>query len=292
MGKVRVGTSGWSYQEWRGDFYPDDLGSDRELTYAAERFDTLEVNGTFYSLTDPSTCRHWHDSSPADFVFAVKGSRYITHVKRLQDMERPLANFFASGILELGEKLGPILWQLPPNMKLDTDRLDQFLSSLPSDSSEAADRAREHDDRVDSVSYGPGTNHRQRHVLEIRHPSFFRPETATLAKRHGVALCTSHSSEWPLTEQVTAGFVYIRLHGPEEIYSSDYTDDDLKRWAQRIETWKTGGEPDDSERISDLGPPPRKGRDVYVYFDNTAAGHAPRDASRLQELLNETNGSQ
>lgn len=292
MGKVRIGTSGWSYQEWQGDFYPDDLASDRELSYAAERFDSVEVNGTFYSLTDPATRRRWHDSSPADFVFAVKGSRYITHVKRLQNFAGPLANFLASGILELGEKLGPILWQLPPNMKVDSDRLDRFLSSLPADSSEATDMAREHDERVEDVSYGPGANHRLRHVLEIRHPSFFQPETATITKRHGVALCLSHSSEWPQVEQITAGFVYIRLHGPGEIYASEYTEDDLRRWARRIEAWRGGGEPEEPEHISDLDPPRRKERDVYVYFDNTAAGHAPRDALRLRELLNETTNRQ
>jgi len=287
MGKVRIGISGWSYPEWRGEFYPDDLHSDRELAYAAARFDTIEVNGTFYSLTDPASCRHWRDSAPADFVFAVKGSRYITHTKRLQDIQTPLANFLASGILELGEKLGPILWQLPPNMQFDPDRLDRFLSSLPADSSEATGMAREHDDRVESVSYGPEENHRMRHVLEIRHPSFFQPETATIAKRHGVALCFSHSEEWPLSEQVTAGFAYIRLHGPGEIYASDYTDHDLEMWAERIEAWRDGEQPDDPELLSDLDPPQRKERDVYVYFDNTASGHAPRNALHLREIIGE-----
>lgn len=292
MGKVRIGTSGWSYQEWRGDFYPDDLAHERELTYAAERFDTIEVNGTFYSLTDPATCRHWHDSSPADFVFAIKGSRYITHTKRLKDTDGPLANFLASGILELGTKLGPILWQLPLNMRMQSDRLDRFLASLPSDSSEAADMAREHDERVEDVSYGPDTNHRLRHVLEVRHPSFFQPETATITKRHGVALCFSHSRDWPLLEQVTAGFVYIRLHGPGETYASEYGEADLRRWVRRIKVWRSGGEPDEPNHISDLDPPRRKERDVYVYFDNTASGHAPRNALRLGELVHEADKPQ
>ena len=285
MGKVRIGVSGWSYDEWRGDFYPAELNQNEELDFAASKFDTIEINGTFYSLTDPESCRHWRESTPADFVYAVKGSRYITHTKRLHDFKTPLSNFLASGVLELEEKLGPTLWQLPPNMKLDPDRLDEFLETLPGNTSEAVDLAREHDDRVESVSYGSGRNHRLRHVLEVRHPSFFRPETATIAKRHGVALCTSHSTEWPLLEQVTAGFVYIRLHGPGEIYASGYSDDDLAGWAERIEVWLGGGEPEEAELISDLNPPRRQERDVYVYFDNTASGHAPRNALRLRELL-------
>ncbi len=287
MGKVLIGISGWSYDEWRGGFYPGELSQDEELEYAASKFDTIEINGTFYSLAAPETCRRWRESAPADFSYAVKGSRYITHTKRMRDFRTPLSNFLASGILELGEKLGPILWQLPPDMEFDPDRVDGFLGSLPGDTSEAADLARDHDDRVEKVSFGDERNHRLRHVLEVRHSSFFSPETATIAKRHGVALSISHSTEWPLVEQVTAGFVYIRLHGPGEIYASGYSDDDLGEWARRIEAWREGGEPEEAELISDLNPPPRQERDVYVYFDNTASGHAPENALRLRELVGE-----
>lgn len=287
MGKIRIGISGWSYKEWKGGFYPDDLSDDDQLEFAARVFDTIEINGTFYSLTDPATCRRWRDATPRDFQYAVKGSRYITHNLRLNDARGALANFFASGVLELGDRLGPILWQLPQNFRFDAGRLDSFLEMLPRDTESAADLARDHDDRVEDVSYGPGERHLIRHALEIRHDSFLQSETARIAQRHGVELCSSHSSEWPYIEQITAGFVYLRLHGPRRLYASQYSEPDLDGWADRIKTWKSGGEPDDAERISDLEPPSRKERDVYVYFDNTAHGHAPKDARSLMGRISE-----
>jgi uncharacterized protein YecE (DUF72 family) len=287
MGKIRIGISGWSYGEWKGEFYPDDLAEDDQLEYAAEVFDTIEINGTFYSLTDPMTCRRWRDATPPDFRLAVKGSRYITHNKRLKDSHSALANFFASGVLDLGDRLGPILWQLPQNFSFGAERLDAFLEMLPHDTEAAAELARDHDDRVEDVSYGPGDRRRLRHALEIRHDSFLKPDTARIAQRHGVALCSSHSSKWPYIEEITAGFAYLRLHGPTKLYASHYSDSDLDWWAERVITWNQGGEPDDSERISDLDPPSRKERDVYVYFDNTAHGHAPQDAQRLMDRVAE-----
>lgn len=288
MGTIRIGTSGWSYPEWKGDFYPEDLSDDDQLAYAASTFDTLEVNGTFYGLTNPSTVRSWRDTAPTSFVYALKGSRFITHTKRLKDPRGALANFFASGILELGARLGPILWQLPPSLTFDAERLSKFLQELPHETSEAVRLADDHDDRVADVSYGDGANHRIRHVLEFRHESFLQPETARIAKRHGIALCFSHSSEWPYVEDITAGFVYLRLHGPEALYASPYDEEALETWARRVDAWKRGGEPEDNRRISELTPPERQERDVYVYFDNTASGHAPADAIRLREMLSET----
>lgn len=285
MGLVRIGTSGWSYDEWRGGFYPDGLAHRRELEFAARRFDTLEINGTFYGLTKPSACRKWYEAAPAGFRYSVKGSRFITHTKRLVGVESALANFFASGILELREKLGPILWQLPPDLRLDASRLDGFLDMLPHDTTEAAGLARGHDDRIDEVSFGDGVNHRLRHVLEFRHESFLQTETASIARRHGVALAFSHSSEWPYVEEVTAGFVYLRLHGPGEVYASPYGEESLSDWADRIGVWRDAGEPGDAIRISDLSPPRRKERDVYVYFDNDVHGYAPAEATRLRELV-------
>lgn len=285
MGSIRVGTSGWSYHEWRGSFYPDDLNHDDELSYAAEKFDTLEINGTFYRLTDPSTCRKWYRAAPRGFRYAVKGSRYITHNKKLSDSKSALANFLASGILELRDKLGPILWQLPDNFRFDADRVESFLGMLPKTTDSAARLARGHDDRVEEVSLGGDRNHRIRHALEFRHESFLQPEMARIARRHGVALVSSHSSEWPYVEEITAGFVYLRLHGPEDLYDSSYGEKRLKRWADRISAWQRGSQPTDPERISDLEPPRRKERDVYVYFDNTAGGQAPEEALRLREML-------
>ena len=285
MGKIRVGVSGWSYDEWQGVFYSDDLPDDRRLRHAASVFDTIEVNGTFYSLTDPRSCRRWRQSAPAGFKFSVKGSRYITHMRRLRDVRTGLANFFASGVLELGDMLGPVLWQLPADLTFDADLLDSFLGMLPRDTSAAAELARKHDERARVVSYGGHDKHRLRHVLEFRHDSFMHPGTATIARRHGVALCTSQSREWPLVEEITAGFVYVRLHGPAELYASAYSSDELEHWASRITTWHAGGIPSGSTRISSKFPPRRTERDVYVYFDNTASGHAPRQALVLREMV-------
>ena len=285
MGKIRIGVSGWSYDEWRGSFYPEDLPSDDQLAYATRVFDTIEINGTFYSLTDPETCRRWREVAPRHFRYSVKGSRYITHIRRLKDPEQPLANFFASGILELGRLMGPVLWQLPANYAFDAGTVERFLETLPRDTSAAVELARNHDERVDNASFGDRENHRLRHVLEFRHPSFKSEETARMARRHGVALCSSHSSDWPYVEEVTAGLVYLRLHGPGQLYASKYPRSDLDRWADRIRTWQRGDQPDDAERISDLQPPKRRERDVFVYFDNTADGHAPEDARYLMEQI-------
>jgi len=285
MGRIRVGPSGWNYEGWRGDFYPGDLPKSRELSYVGDRFDTVEVNGTFYALSTPKSFRRWYGAVPAGFVFAVKGSRYITHNKKLKDVSGALANFFAQGVLELDDKLGPVLWQLSKSLHFDEDRVEGFLAQLPHDTDAAAALARRHDDRIEDVAYGPGANHRLRHVLEIRHPSYLCEEMISLARRHGVALAFSHSAEWPYLEEITAGFVYLRLHGPGRLYGSPYGEEALRRWAARAEHWRNAVEPDDAERITNRKPPERKERDVYVYFDNDQGGHAPREAARLAELL-------
>jgi uncharacterized protein YecE (DUF72 family) len=262
-GKIRIGLSGWSYKEWHGDFYPDGLPPHDELSYAAERFPTLEINRTFYSLVKPKTMRAWYEATPYDHRFSVKGSRFITHNKKLGDIEQPMERFIESGLADLKHKLGPILWQLGSNLRFNPDRVEHFFAHLP---------------RKLGVR-------RLRHVLEPRHESFFVPEMARLARDHGVALALSHSSKWPYTEELTAGLVYIRFHGPKTLYSSAYSRQELERWAERIETWAHGSEPHDARRITHLEPPRRKGRDVYVYFDNDSGGHAPRQATELINLL-------
>lgn len=286
MGKIRIGVSGWSYDEWSGGFYPRGLSSAERLGYVADRFDTVEVNGTFYSLTTPSAVRSWRDRTPDGFIFAIKGSRYITHIKRLHDPSQAVANFFASGVLELGDKLGPIIWQLPPNLEYDRKDVERFLELLPHETDEAALLARQHDDRVKDASYGDATNHRIRHVVEFRNPSFLAAEPLSLARRHGCAVACSQATGWPLVGDVTAGFVYVRLHGPGEVYASGYGDDELRGWAGRVQSWRAGNAVDDLPTFSEAQPPERKERDVYVYFDNTGAGHAPEDALRLKMFLN------
>lgn len=288
MGRIRIGLSGWSYAEWRGDVYPSSLPRSEELSHISQRMDTLEVNATFWSLTSPRSVARWYEATPKDHVLAVKGSRFITHNKNLANLGPALANYFAAGVLELRDKLGPVLWQLPAQLRFDPDRIEAFLAQLPHDTNAAAELARRHDDRVSDPSFGGDANHRMRHALEVRHESWLCDELVRITRRHGVGLVVADSSQpWPLTEELTAGFVYVRLHGPGELYASGYDDDALRAWADRIRCWRAGEEPDGARRITDRTPPDRVERDVYVYFNNDNGGHAPRNAQRLRELVDE-----
>lgn len=286
MPRTWIGVSGWSYDKWRGDYYPDDLRRGEELGFISRRFNSVEVNGTFYSLQRPDTFRAWAETTPDSFLFAVKGSRYLTHAKKLLDPETALANFFAQGVLLLGDKLGPLLWQLPDGFRLEPDRVERFLELLPRNTTEAARLARRHDDRIEGRSWTePVGGGSLRHVLEVREARSLDAELVRVLRRHGVALVFSHSGSWTYVEELTAGFVYLRLHGAPHTYASRYGEEELDGWADRIARWRDGGEPDDAGRITDRVPPRRKGRDVYAYFDNDAHGHAPRDAVRLAERV-------
>ncbi|MEO3433869.1 DUF72 domain-containing protein [Inquilinus sp. CAU 1745] len=281
-----VGISGWTYKPWRGVFYPEGLVQRRELEYASRQFRSIEINGTFYGLQKPDAFRRWREETPDGFVFAVKGSRYITHTRRLKEIEKPLANFLASGVLALEEKLGPILWQLPPSLRFDAERLDAFLSLLPSDTEEAARLAKRHDDRLNGRSWmRPGRKRTLRHALEVRHDSFKTKEFIDLLRRHKTALVFTDAVDWPYMEDVTADFIYLRLHGSEELYASGYSKKALDRWADRVGKWAAGGEPADSERIDGKARKRESGRRVHVYFDNDAKVRAPFDASGLMERL-------
>src|SRR5688572_14314605 len=250
-GTIRIGISGWRYGPWRGDFYPPDLPQARELQFAARCFPTIEINGSFYSLQHPRSWRLWYESTPRGFLFAVKGSRYITHMKRLRDIERPLANFFASGVLGLREKLGPFLWQFPPNFRYDPGRFASFLALLPRDTRAALALARRRDGRMRGRSLlSIDANRRLRHAVEIRHESFLTPHFARLLRRHGVGLVVADTAgKWPYVEELTAPFLYLRLHGDKEIYASGYSEAALRRWARRIEAWALGTQPADARRI-------------------------------------------
>lgn len=270
MARVRVGISGWSYPRWRGDFYPSGLVQRRELEYAAERFGSVEINGSFYSLQRPSTYREWRDKTPDDFVFAVKGGRFITHMKRLKEVEAPLANFLASGVLALEKKLGPILWQLPASFGFDEERFASFFSLLPRTTQEAAQLAERHDDKVPTDRALTTTEVKAplTHAVEARHDSFTSKEAIALFRKHDVALVVSDAAgEWPLIEEKTSSFRYVRLHGHTELYASGYSDKALDGWARKIRGWSGNGQ------------------DVYVYFDNDALGHAPYDALKLWDRL-------
>lgn len=281
-GQVRIGISGWRYAPWRGVFYPDKLRQKDELAYASSKFSTIEINGTFYSLQRPDFFTQWASQTPADFVFAVKAPRYITHIRRLKEIEAPLANFLASGVLRLGPKLGPFLWQFPPFFKFDPPRIEAFFKLLPHDTDAATEIARHHEKRMAGRTWYEKTPKRPvRHAMEIRHDSFVTPEFVDLLRRYNVALVCADTVEWPRLMDITSDFVYCRLHGSEVLYASGYDDKALDQWAARTAAWARGKEPKDAERASDKPPSKRGDRDVYVYFDNDAKVRAPRDAAAL-----------
>ena len=282
-GRIRIGISGWRYAPWRGNFYPKGLRQADELAYAAEKFSTIEINGTFYSLQRPEFFARWRDATPAGFVFAVKGPRFITHMKRLRDVEAPLANFFASGLLALKDRLGPVLWQLPPSFSFDPERLGAFFDRLPRTMREAARLAKRHDRRLKGRAYTTASAERDlRHALEIRHDSFRDPAFIQLLRKHRIGLVVADTVEWPLLVDATADFVYVRLHGSEQLYASGYGPKALARWADRIQSWSGGHE----AKGDHAGPPaPKRARDVFVYFDNDAKVRAPFDALALTRLI-------
>lgn len=287
MATVRVGISGWRYTPWRGQFYPADLPQRLELWYASRVLRSIEINGSFYSLQRPEYYAQWYEETPEDFVFAVKGPRFITHMKRLRDIEAPLANFFASGVFNLREKCGPILWQFPPQFRYDAEKFETFFALLPHDTSAALGLARKRDYRLKGrCRLAIDAIRPLRHAVEIRHESFLVPEFIQQLRKHKIALVVAETAKrWPLTLDVTADFVYMRLHGDKELYKSGYSDRALERWAARIRTWASGGEPDEPDKILKKAPRARE-RDVFCYFDNTDVKlRAPIDAQSLMRKL-------
>ena len=268
-GRVFVGISGWRYPAWRGDFYPRGLAQRRELEYAASQLTSIEVNGSFYSLQRPSSYAAWRSEATTarpDFVFAVKGGRFVTHMKRLRDVEVPLANFFASGVLALGSTLGPVLWQLPENVRFDASVLDDFLDGLPRTTVEAARLAERHDDKVpaDRALIRAEEDRPLRYALEFRSPTFAVPAAYDVLRQHAVATVFADTAgRWPRVDEDTASFRYVRLHGDTELYASGYTERALDEWAERCRGWAASGQ------------------DVFVYFDNDMKGYAPHDAMAL-----------
>src|SRR5438270_4039746 len=266
-GTVRIGISGWRYPPWRGVFYPAKLTQKRELSYAARIFRSIEINGTFYSLQRPEYFETWSAETPDDFVFSVKGPRFITHIRRLKEVKIPLANFLASGVLRLGPKLGPILWQFPPNFHFNPTKLEAFLKILPHDTESAIALARRHDKRLSgrsalkTTAAGP-----LRHAMEIRHESFVTPAFIKLLRAYDVALVCADTVEWPLLMDVTSDFVYCRLHGSEQLYASGYDAKAITQWAARVAAWAQGKEPSDAKTVMKQGKAQGRARDVFVYF--------------------------
>ncbi|GAA1869984.1 DUF72 domain-containing protein [Pseudonocardia ailaonensis] len=265
MATWRTGTSGWRYPPWRGTFYPKGLAQRRELEYLSREVTSIEINGSFYSRQ--TAWPSWREQTPEGFVFSVKGPRFITHMKQLNDVRVPVANFLASGLLALGPKLGPVLWQLPPRMIFRPERMRAFLELLPHTTTAAADLAREHDERIGDPVLD-ADERPMRHAVEVRHESFRDPAFLALLREFGIALVVADTAgKWPFLTDVTADHVYVRLHGAEELYVSGYTPEALDSWAQRIRGWLA------------------EGLDVNAYFDNDVKVHAPRDAIALAERL-------
>jgi len=287
MAQLRIGISGWTYRPWRGTFYPPKWVQKRELEYASRQVNSVEINGSFYSLQLPSSYKTWHDQTPDDFLFSVKGGRFITHMKRLQNVEAPLANFFASGVLRLNQKLGPILWQLPPMLIFRPEKLEAFFRILPRDTGQAAALARTHDARLRDRAWTKIDQVRPlRHALEVRHPSFECPEFIQLLREYRIGLVVADTAgKWPFLEDVTADFVYVRLHGGEELYVSGYPDDQLEEWARKIKVWSAGKNPTDTRTLAKPAAKSTQGRDVFVYFDNDVKVRAPYDAMSLAHKL-------
>jgi uncharacterized protein YecE (DUF72 family) len=269
-GRAFIGISGYDYKPWRGRFYPDELPVRRWLEYASRTFNSIELNGTFYSLKSPSVFQRWIDAVPDDFVFAVKGGRFLTHNLKLRRAEASLGNFFASGVLALGAHTGPFLWQLPATYSFDAERLDSFMRLLPRDATQGEATARMHDHRLRDPLTEATAPVTYRHAFEVRHPSYFHDEFYAVLREHGCAFVIADSAgRFPYAEEVTADFVYVRLHGSQQLYASGYTGEELDTWAAKLEEWRSGRGGGD------------RTRDVYVYFDNDIGGHAPVDAEGL-----------
>lgn len=276
MADIRIGTSGWTYPHWRGPFYPSGLRQRDELGYLSEQLPTVEINGSFYSLQRPSSYQRWHDETPGDFVFAVKGGRYLTHLRKLTEIDTPLANFLASGLLSLGAKLGPILWQLPASLPFHHDRIEAFFRLLPQTCGDAADLAAGCDptkfERWDQqpVLAVDDRTRPLRHAIEVRHPSYQCDEFAALCGRYGVAIVLADTAgRWPWIDRPVTDFGYFRLHGSRELYASSYSDEELDSWVQRITGWL---------QVAGM-------RNLWIYFDNDAQAHAANDAMRLVKRI-------
>ncbi len=268
-GRIRIGIGGWNYAPWRRTFYPRGTPQSRELEYASRHLTSIEINGTFYRLQKPAVFAKWRDATPDDFVFSVKAPRFVVQRMDLRSAQSAIERFLSSGIVELGSKLGPILWQLSATKPFDAEELDRFLSLLPS----AAGKLR------------------LRHALEVRHPSFAHPEFLSIARAHRVAVVLEDDESQPGFADVTADFIYARLRRSAASVATGYPGDALNIWARRAKSWAAGKEPADLPRIAPRLKATTRGRDVFLYFINGAKERAPAAALRLISLLSPTTRS-
>ena len=282
-GTIRIGIAGWTFEPWRGEFYPKGLPQKQELAFASAALRTIEINSTFYGTQKPASFISWAEQAPPSFVFTVKGPQLVTHILKLRKAETPLANFFASGPLALGARLGPFVWQLPPNLSFDAERIETFLALLPKDPDDAARLARSHDERLKAPAFATADGVSTiRHAMEVRHLSYADPAFLALLRKYNVALVTADTTAWP-TQDLTADFAYARLQGPPEADRESYAEAELDGWAARLAAWSDG-------KPAPLGPlvaaaESPKPRDVFAYFVSTDKVHAPKNAQAIMQRL-------
>ena len=288
QGQIRIGMSGWRYDDWRGTFYPEKLAQRRELEYASRQLNSIELNGTFYSLQRPKSYLEWSKETPDGFVFSVKGTQFITHERKLENVATPLANFLAQGLLRLGRKLGPILWQFPPAFKFNPQLLQNFFDLLPRTHQQAATYARQRDEWMAERSWlDVEEDLPLRYAIETRNKSFAVPEYIDMLRKNNIAVVVADTEKWPRMMDITADFVYCRLHGNEEIYPNGYDDAGIDSWARRVLAWARGEEVTDGMRVHPEPGPKQTSRDVYVYFDDDVKVRAPHDAMSLGRRIAE-----
>jgi uncharacterized protein YecE (DUF72 family) len=258
-GTIRIGVGGWTYEPWRGGFYPAELPQKRELEFASRRLTSIEVNGTFYGSQKPETFLKWHDETPPDFVFSLKAPRFATNRKVLAEAGPSIARFFSSGVMQLKDKLGPVNWQLPPYKRFEPGDFGAFLALLPVE--------------IEGC--------RLRHVVEVRHASFRCAEFVGLAREHAVAVVIAGDSDYPQIADPTASFVYARIMGTREGTTLGYPDDELDRWGARAKAWASGAAPEGLEYAETPhvdGPP----RDVFLYV---ISGHKLQNPAAAMALI-------
>lgn len=259
---IRIGIGGWTYEPWRGRFYPSDLTQKRELEYASRKLTSIEINGTFYGTQRATSFEKWHDETPEDFVFSLKAPRFATHRRVLGEAGDSIERFFASGVLALKDKLGPINWQFAPTKQFDAEDFDAFLKLLPK--------------HVDGRAI--------RHAVEVRHESFCHPEFVALAREHGVAVVVAGDSAYPQVADLTAPFVYARIMGTVEAETLGYSEPALNAWAQRAKQWAVGSQPDDLRTVQRKAPE-QTPHEVYLYVISGYKASNPTAAMALMERL-------
>jgi uncharacterized protein YecE (DUF72 family) len=261
-GRIYVGIGGWTYEPWRGVFYPKGLPHARELSYAGERLTSIEINGTFYRTQTPATFRKWASEVPEEFVFALKGPRYAVNRRVLKEAGDSIKRFLESGVTELGTRLGPLLWQFAPTKKFDEADFGGFLELLPKNFNGSA----------------------LRHVVEVRHDSFKSPDFIALLRQFEVPVVFAEHATYPPIADITGDFVYARLQKGNEKLKAGYPPKALDDWAMRAKAWTQGGEPKDLPRVTKT-PVKKQPRDVFVYFIHEAKMRAPAAAMALIEQL-------